>query len=201
MDKKRDNDSNYCIHNFMSTELMLRGGELHIFAIIYSFTKGSYGSYFGTQEYLASCCGISISTVKRSLLKLLNKGYITECRHKNRRAYKTTEKAEPQTRNTDKSMLSEDFPDECSDSPIEDFDITDESLYTDLRPRFVFYPVGKEGIVYMTAAQYKSLLKLVEPEILRVYTTKLEQLILNKGYRTFNPYKTIRKWIYEDAST
>ena len=51
----------------------------------------------------------------------------------------------------------------------------------------------------MTEEQYKSLLKLVDSEVLFVYLRRLELLIRDKGYRTFSPYKTIKKWIKEDT--
>ena len=46
----------------------------------------------------------------------------------------------------------------------------------------------------------KKLLELVSSEVLTAYVTKLELLIRDKDYRTYSPYKTIKKWIYEDAA-
>jgi len=66
----------YCIHSFMIGELGLKGNELLIYAIIYSFTCGDKGLFYGTQEFLSAASGISVSSIKRKLLSLLNKGYI-----------------------------------------------------------------------------------------------------------------------------
>ena len=193
-------DISYCIHGFMCEKLGLSGSELLIFAIIYSFTKGERGSYYGTLDFLMRASGLSLSTVRRAILKLSKKKYITECQFCDRRAYKTLVDGEPLCHNetepqssTKKSTSAQG----CEEKA--EFDIADKNLYT-VRPKYTYHNVGNRGIVSMTPEQYKSLLTLVAPEVLKAYACKLEFLIVNKGYRTFNPYKTIKKWIQEDSS-
>ena len=68
------------------------------------------------------------------------------------------------------------------------------------RPKYVFHSFGYEGIVGLTAEQYRRLLRLVDCERLHAYITKLQGLILEKGYRSYNHYKTLKKWILEDTA-
>ncbi len=222
MTKRENTEISYIIHSFMTQRLKLRVSELRIFAIIYSFTNGKGGFYFGTLGYLAKAAAVSQSTVKRALVKLLEKGYIEKCEINGIQGYKSC---------VSEREATEDMPDSKSDeakaaeaeakftaSPekdycekresalpaphvLEDLDIKIESILArDVkRPKFEFYQFGKNGLVSMTAEQYKQLLKLVSQEQLSVYIRRLEMLMENKGYRTFSPYKTIKGWIKDDT--
>ncbi len=200
MEKTQERGISYCIHSFMCEELGLSGGELLIFAIIYSFTKGELGLYYGTQEYLARSSGLCESSVRRILSSLLSKKYITECSYGERRGYKTTYPAEPlYCDGTEPCSSTEKIPAEPTDGEKAEFDVRDKSLYS-VRPKYTYHCFGRYETVRLTKEQYKSLMTLVEPEIFQVYAHKLEALIMDKGYRTFSPYKTIKKWILEDGS-
>ena len=191
----------YCIHSFMCEELKLSGGELLVFAMIHSFTKGERGSYYGTQDYLARSGGMSVSTVKRSIASLLKKEYITECSYGERRGYKTTPRAEPVAcADAEHCTKAAEYPLAPRDTKNDSFDIDNPDLYADLHPKHVYHGVGKDGLIQMTPEQYKSLLKLVESDVLFAYVRKMELLIMDNSYRFSNPYKTIKKWILEDTA-
>ena len=64
------------IYRFMVEELHLSGNRLFIYAAIYSFTRGTEGSFHGSRKYLAELFGISLRTVSRTLSELLSLGLI-----------------------------------------------------------------------------------------------------------------------------
>lgn len=200
MVKAKNQPMSYVVHSFMCEELMLGGGELLVFAIIYSFTKGEKGMFYGAQGYLAKMSGTSISTVKRALASLLKKGYIEKCAASEHEGYRTaideesiySEKHENEPSNAAEALLRKEV---AGKSDIR------EILGNKVKnPKYKFHPVGRDGSVTMTAEQYKRLLSLVGSEMLTNYIRRLELLMKNKGYKTFSPYNTIKKWIHEDAS-
>ena len=67
---------NYSVYRFMTVELGLRGSELQIFAVIYSFSRATDEAFFGSRAYLASTAGISTRTVDRALGALSSRGLI-----------------------------------------------------------------------------------------------------------------------------
>ena len=198
---KKTTACSYTVHSFMYSELGLRGGELLIFAIIYSFTKGEPGLYWGTQEFLSNISGLSRSTVWRTLTSLSERGYIEKATREEHEGYRSTHAV----------MQREDEPDEPPNDAekklplpqrMRGYDLKITSFIKDgeKRPKYEFHEVGDYGCVSMTAEQYKRLLELLPSETLHAYIRKLELLIMREGYRTFNPYKTIRRWILENAS-
>ncbi len=197
----------YCIHSFMSAELGLGGNELLVYAIIYSFSRGAKGLFYGTQDYLVEAIGGSISTVKRTLSSLLGKGLIERCKADKsegcRDGYRATYTAPTKTIEEEEDAPSNDAAAKVPTAiELEDMDMCVADFLEDTTkpPRYELLPVGSEGIVAMTAEQHKRLIELVGSEELHAYVRRLELLMLNKGYRTFNPYKTIKKWIYDNCS-
>ena len=180
------------IDTYMIDELGLYGSELITFALMRAFTKGEEGLCFSSKRYIAEVLGVSVSTVKRALSGLINKGYVEKCTVGKRSGYRTTAAAEP------KELQA---PPNDAQSYIEDSDEDPtELLYRGIgKPKYLFIDVGREGTVFMTAEQYRRLLQLISPEDVSSYVRRLELLIKEKGYRTFSPYKTIRKWIFENA--
>ena len=189
---KTEQSISYRIQGFMCEKLGLSGCELLIFAIIYSFTKGERGSYYGTLDYLARAGGMSESTVRRSLLSLLEKNYIARCHCGKRQAYKTTPEADMGESGIEPSESAE----KSTLPPISD--VKEFSL--PISPRYTRLKFGAHKSIGLTMEQYKSLLTLVNHETIHFYATKLENLILEKNYRTFNPYRTIKRWILDDNS-
>ena len=192
---------NYSIKHFMTAELSLGGHELLIFAIIYSFTKGSENCFYGSQGYLSSASGLSVSTVARVLEKLVNRGYIEKISYKSRVAYRTLAdegKCVPEDIEAPPNYAGERLP---SAAAMERAGVNPHELICETvgRPKYEFIRLGLKDMVSMTAEQYKRLVQLVPPEDVAAYAVKLEMLIEKKGYRSFNHYKTIKKWIYEDC--
>lgn len=200
MEKAINGNTKYLIHDFMVSELKLSGTELITFAIIYSYSKGERGCYFGTHAYLGRIGGMSLSSVKRSLKKLLDKGYIEKYSYI-RDAYRTTSKGEAkavEVNEKNPDIDEEDIPSprffETSDEPPQAYMPRPMTI-----PKYRYYDFGRHGLVLMTAEQYYNLLKLVDQDMLQCYILRLENLMRNKLYRTFSPYKTIKKWICEDS--
>ena len=192
----------YSIHSFMTEAMGLGGGELLIYAIIYSFSKGEKGIFYGSQNYLAKASGLSTSTVKRAMSSLLEKGYIKKTSMAEEEGYSAVM---PVGALSDK-LEAEGPPNDAERTVYEpDSDDYEDSFEYQLgsrvkNPKYKFHPVSKEGLVFMTAEQYDRLLKLVGQTDLIGYISKLESMMIKQGYRTFSPYKTIKKWIFEDAA-
>ncbi len=194
-------DFNYNIRNFMLAELGLGGHELLVFAVIYSFTKANAGCFYGSQSYLARACGLSLSTVGRVLQKLVEKGCVEKCSYDKRIGYRSTKDAgdcryddvEAPPNDAELLLPSAERLEKLGLNALDIIDMNSP------HPKYEFHNVGRHELVSMTAEQYSRLTKLVAPDKLAVYITKLELLIRDKGYRTFNSYKTIKKWIYEDT--
>ena len=176
MKKEETTGISYCIHSFMLDEMELSASELLVFAIIHSFTKGELGVYYGTKELLARASKLSISTVKRAISSLMSKKYIEECYYGERLGYK----AIPTAQGGNKPEV--------------------RSIYPVISPKYTYRSLGKYGIVQMTDEQHQKLLALVKSEQLQAYVRKLEILITDKDYKSFNHYKTIKKWITEDTA-
>ena len=303
-------NAKYVIHGFMFKKLGLSGTELITFSIIYSFTYGGVGFFFGTQQYISELGGISQSSVKRAVKKLLARGYIERVSMNGRDGFRSTEIAVPSYPNSIYTAentfdVVEDYePESTADKPavgnsisangatvgkaistaekpavgksistaddvgmgkrksssinevnkdaakqkkpsqkasdgkprinfaptnklenweskrlarlsdqylaslpsqaeLYDEGVTASSLISKTDPltpaRYRHYEFGKEGVVFMTSDQYRRLLDLVESDTLQCYIIRLEHLILEKGYRTFSAYKTIKRWIDEDT--
>ena len=191
----------YTVHSFMHGELGLSGGELLIFAIIHSFTKGNVGLFYGSIDYLSKMGGISISTVKRALKSLLGKGYIEKTKRNEKKGYRATKTVDTVEKPEDDAPPNEAefevFPDGYDSE-----DITSPFDYMNShapRPKYEFHKLGTKTEVKMTTEQYMHLLKLVSPSTLFDYIYKLEELIKHRGFHPKSHYKTIKKWIYEDA--
>lgn len=200
MVKKQSLSISYAIHSFMFKELSLGGNELLVFAIIYSFSKGERGIFYGTHSYLARMSGVSVSTVRRALLALIKKGYIEKFEVGGDTVYRATvdEESIYQKKETDGPSNAAELI--LDNDGARDADIRESLGKKAKKPIYKFHSVGRDGSVSMTAEQYKRLLTLVGSEMLTNYIRRLELLIQKKGYRTFNPYSTIKKWINEDAS-
>lgn len=226
MNKTNKNALGFFVYTFMFAEFGLGGGSLLVYAIIYSFTKGENGTFYGSNDYLTKASGLSLGSVKNALSYLLKNGYIEKINYSGRRGYRAIDKER-----IERASASEEWV-ECASSNrkmqsdaasvdtvssecvqengekgetlafgLEKENLNIEELLANLRhrPKYKFYKVGRNELVSMTDEQYEKLLKLVDSEVLFAYLRRLELLIRDKGYRTFSPYKTIKKWIKEDT--
>ena len=66
----------YAVYGFMERELGLRSSTLRVYAILFSYTNGSAGMYYGTRKYLADALSINVRTLHRALSELFSRGLI-----------------------------------------------------------------------------------------------------------------------------
>lgn len=207
MKNKRTINTSYVIYGFMCERLGLGGSELLVYALIYSFSRSDAEVYFGSRDFLARATGLSLSTVARALSSLVEAGLIERCTEESargtREGYRTVMEHTPKAKEEEReypnndaahSMPSPQMLEKIRRHPAEFLP------NTKARPKYELYPLTRNGIVKMTAEQYKRLHALVGSEVLHLYIIRLELLIERTGYKTFNPYMTIRKWILEDCS-
>ncbi len=71
----------------MTEKLGLRGAELQVFALIYSFSHDGLGTFSGSREYIASTTGFSVKTVSRALASLTDKNYVKRKSSQNSPSY------------------------------------------------------------------------------------------------------------------
>ena len=71
----KDTDFIY-IPGWAVNQLKLKGNELMVYSIIFSYSRDGIQWYQAPAEYLASCVGASVSTVKDCLKKLTDKGLL-----------------------------------------------------------------------------------------------------------------------------
>ena len=79
----RSGADNYTVYRFMTGELGLRGAELQVYALIYSFTVTGAGGFSGSRAYIAETVGVSVRTVDRALGELFSRGLIGRRTQKN----------------------------------------------------------------------------------------------------------------------
>ncbi len=68
-------DHFYCVYDWMTKDLGLRGNERDVFAVIYSFTE-SCGQYTGSLQYLADKIAVTRRTAIRCLQHLTGQGLL-----------------------------------------------------------------------------------------------------------------------------
>jgi len=88
--------------------------EIILYSLILSFTRGRYGIYFGTREYLANLLNISTRTISRYLKMLTEKGLIEKTAASGEirsgyRAIKFPKKLEEEIKN-EEEIAEEDAP-------------------------------------------------------------------------------------------
>lgn len=76
-------DCGFMVRRFQTEVLGLRGSELIVFAILYSFAISNQrkGVFSGSCSYLAEATGLSLSTVRRALTALVEKKLVIQGCH------------------------------------------------------------------------------------------------------------------------
>lgn len=168
---------NIPLHKFMHS-LGLRGTELIIYALLYSFTKGEESYYYGSLRWLADSCGVSLRSVQRAVKKLSEYGLI-----------EITEKG---------IRCDEEYIKEHENAISGNLEQTPE------QPKYRVNEYGRYGFVGMTPVQYRRLLSLVDEDVLSAYIRRFEMMLeKNAASGVSGPhshYRTIRKWIEQDLS-
>ena len=74
----------YAINPFMY-EIGIKNSTRIVYALLYAFTKGKSGMYFGRRKYLSEYTGISLRTISSAMKELHEKGLIEHCESADRR--------------------------------------------------------------------------------------------------------------------
>lgn len=69
-------EQGFTVYDFMSTHLNLKAPTLYVYALIYSFSIVGNYEFYAQRSYIAKRCGISLSSVTRSLKELVDKKLI-----------------------------------------------------------------------------------------------------------------------------
>ena len=190
---------NYHVHDFM-TKLGLSPNELIVYAILYSFTKGEKGVFYGTQSYIADAAGISLRTVIRVYKKLYSLKLIEKCESKE---YKRRGIRAIKPNLNKNSEIEENVLPEITKNPKTSAEIEDTLPYFEEKYKFIEIP--NIETLSITAEQYKKLRELVTPDVFYGYARRFDRYmnrylgILKPGPRSH--YKLLKKWIEEDLST
>ena len=73
---------NYTVFAFM-IERGLRGAELLVYALIYSYTKDGGRAFYGSLNHIAHRTGLSVRSVHRALISLTEGGHLEKRSSKN----------------------------------------------------------------------------------------------------------------------
>ena len=192
---------NYHIHSFM-TELPLTGNELLTYAIIYSFTKGEHGVYYGSQQYLAEILGVSRRTVARIYKKLFELGLIEKYESKTKRVKGIRAlvlKAETSERDNDGETPEAILPPKKkSPKTVEEIE---ESLY-DIEEKFTPVVIPGIEILMISEQQYRKLRELVSSDVLYGYARRFDKYMYKRMEGMLptprSHYKVLKAWIEED---
>ena len=74
-------ENSVTIHGWMITRLGLSGTDLLIYAIIYGFSQDGNSLFYGSRSYLTEWTGASLTSVRRSLKTLIERGLIEQVYH------------------------------------------------------------------------------------------------------------------------
>ena len=191
---------NYHVYSFM-LKLDISSKAMNVYALIYSFTQGKRGLFYGTQGYIARTLGISVRTVQRAYktlfsMHLLERQYSEDGMLRGIRAIAPKKLPKnPEKRDTSEKEIVICEP------------ITPEEVESNIPPQPEKYGlveiIGCEGVA-LTVRQYLKLRELVAPEVLTLYIHRFQKY-LDKCFEEFRPaprnhYKTIKSWIDEDFS-
>ena len=69
----------YTVFGWMRNELHLKGNDLTVYALIYSFSQDGESEFKGSISYIMEFTGAGRTTVKDILTSLEERGYITKC--------------------------------------------------------------------------------------------------------------------------
>ncbi len=181
MKRKRPEGFTYTIYPFMQ-KLGLAVPELNLYAVIYCFTKGKGGGYYGAKDRLAESIGACERTVYKYLSKLKEKqlieGYEDEY---GRLSYRTV-----------------DFENEQDYIVAEP---TETILEMPVVPKYRCVYLGRLKNIFMSEEQYNKLKTLAPPSVLNMYIRKFENFLDNCPDNFKEPhshYKVIRRWIERD---
>ena len=196
-------DSFFTIYGFMR-HLKLTNSEMIVYALLYSYTLGEYGMYYGSQEKIAKSLNLSIRTVARAYRRLYDLGYIIKVEADGRHGIRCTVHKDMKTKKEKKAAA------QSTEGVCDDINASGDELGVGFipiacdNPKYNVLEFGKEGFVHLTQAQYQELRKLVHSDVLMSYFCKLEKFLWEGRNEPIpgphSHYKTLKKWIHEDLS-
>ena len=199
---EKNKNFTYVIHSFM-LGLGFKGSELAIYAVLYSYTKGEKGLFYGSQKTLAEQTSLSERTVSRALKSFYERNLIEKCEIDGKKGIRCVERKLNPVKTT---VVNEE-------SEIKDSQYTTEELlkrFYGYRLEYAIKPKIErlyllDGEVIMSVEQLHHLASLIALDDLYVYMKKIE-IIKKRNDRDnyfvtpHNHYKLIRNWIREDNS-
>ena len=210
------------IHDFMIHEMDLKGNELNLYALIYSFTN-LFGECVCSREYMAKRLSLSSATIDRTLRSLRTKGYISKLGTKKEANGAAVYKANRFDCDNQNDAITSDCGRQSNASEImtkmiekvyeKDIKNTSSSNIRREAQRREnvcdfsesdedFLDIGELGIVRMTAKQYDSLIYSYGEELIDEYVRRLEDVLISRaGFRSFSHYATIKLWIRKDMAS
>ena len=199
-EKTKKKNTNYHVHDFM-LELSLSTNELAVYAIIYSFTKGQIGVFYGSQEYLANLIGISRRTVIRIYKKLTLMHLIEKINSKeeNKRGVRALMPKPTEASRKDESPV---LP-EIKKTPKTSSEIEESMPY--IEEKFAPIEIPNIETLNISREQYMKLRELVPPDVLYGYARRFDKYMYKRLEGMLpsprSHYKILKKWIEEDYST
>ena len=224
--KNTDKSSYFIIYDFMVTK-GLSGVKLLIYALIYSYTIGTYGLYFGSKEHLAETVGSTTRTVYNLLKSLIKEGLLEKYSDGKREGYRcvigkihdlelTNEDEvisdDPESLNSEENaflseLLKMDTEDTAAFSEDEEDGIPvyeKLALLAPKNPKFKLVEFERFEYLTLSEVQYRELLRLVTSDVLWIYFTRFNNMIKNnikEGKKSpRSHFKVIKQWILEDLS-
>ncbi len=68
----------YVVHGWMRNRLNLKGNDLIVYALIYGFSQDGESEFKGSVDYITEFTGACRNTIKSSLIRLEELGFITK---------------------------------------------------------------------------------------------------------------------------
>ena len=224
-DEKRKT-ANFHIYDFMNS-FGLKKSTRDVFALLYSFTQGEFGLYYGSQITLAQMLGISRRTVQRAYRELRERKLIEKVRIGKFSGIRckdisTISLSDEQNKSESEAILETKPANEaqtpskyCSDTNVCTNEPKEPSkcggtidFYKNPSPKYQPKSFGRLGYVYLTPEQYANLCSLVAVETVDLYIQKFELMLARNrdapSLKTPAPhshYRTIKSWLVKDFGT
>ncbi len=224
--KKQAKLGSYHVYSFFRN-LKLSRTATQVYAILYSFTLGEAGLYYGSQKYLSENLGISERTVQRAYRELRERKLIEKVRIGKFSGIRckdiSTLSLSDEQKKCESEAISETKPANETHTPSKyrsDTNIcTNEpkepskcggtiDFYKNPSPKYQPKSFGRLGYVCLTPEQYKSLCSLVAEETVELYIQKFELMLARNrdapSLKTPAPhshYRTIKSWLIKDFGT
>ena len=195
--------TSFQIKDFMF-KLNITKSERLVFALIYSFTVGERGLFFGRMSYIAETLSISPRTVTRAISNLLSLELIERVALESPRAYRAKLNAERTIKAISEYKRKKPEPAPYCNRYDDALPTLDDiwELLPKGNKKYRLMDLGDCCSVQLTVKQYLKLAEIVDNEILQSYVRRLEKYLMEcfdnctPGPR--NHYKTIKSWIEKD---